>query len=455
MINPLLLDKPDSFETFMGDRPIEGMTVSTDTRTLKNENTFICLYGENFDAHQMIDKIKSFPTIKYIIVEKSRFSQIEKKEITFIVVENIFTYLKELAQFCINDWNRNNDKTIIGLTGSAGKTSTKESLFHILSNVFPEKVLATNGNYNNHIGVPLTIFRINSEHDTAIIEMGTNSPGDIEFLAKMAAPNSGLIVNIGEAHLEKLINLEGVFKEKSALYHVVTNVTKGKGPFVIPSDDPYLNQLANEPGIVTFGSDGLYRLMLENDCIDLKKGDKHWRFENPIIEKHLKRNLIQAFVLALELFPDKESEITKATASYIPDQKNRCELKTIGPHKVYLDAYNANPTSMKASLEAFCELLKKENISYEDALLIIGDMKELGEREKIYHSELGEFVKSLGFKNLIFVGQFGNDFKKTFPEAEVFNNSEELHPQFIEKSSGYSHLFLKASRSIALEKLFS
>jgi UDP-N-acetylmuramoyl-tripeptide--D-alanyl-D-alanine ligase len=458
MISKSLIQLPKAFKEILGREIDSDLVVSTDTRNIADENAFICLYGENFDAHSMLENIVEHSSIKVIIAEKKRtFPEVlrllvEDHKITFVLVEDIFVYIRELASECVKHWKVDHKK-IIGLTGSAGKTSSKEALFHILNSVFPGKVLATKGNLNNHIGVPLTLFRLTEEHDFAIVEMGTNAPSEIRLLAETALPDTGLITNVGAAHLERLIDLEGVFKEKSSLYHVINETTEGNGIVILPSDDIYLNRLKDFPGVITFGRDGHYKVSFTDEGLELSKGNSSWLFTNEIVEHHLLKNLAQAFILLRTMFSEKTNELFEAALTYSPKQKNRSEVIETQKHKIYLDAYNANPLSMKVAIDTFERLLKREGQDKKNSLLILGDMKELGTDSIRFHEELGEYIHQKNFENIFFVGEMGVPFERRLENVKKFSDVNVLIENLKSEKIENKYILIKASRSLALEKL--
>ena len=458
MIKHSLINKPKTFNKIIGNQVEVDLFVSTDTRKVENENAFICLYGENFDAHSMLEKIIEHKSIKVIFVEKKRtINEIledlaGKYSVSFVCVDDIFLYIRELANICVTDW-RTPGKKLLGLTGSAGKTSSKEALYHILNETFPGKVLATKGNLNNYIGVPLTVFRLNPDCDIAVIEMGTSEPGEIKMLTEIVLPDAGMITNVGAAHLEKLIDLEGVFKEKSALYQVINDCNDGNGIVILPSDDVYLNRLRDFPSVFTFGKEGHYKMSFEKEYLKIQKGNTSWEFTNPIVEHHLLRNLAQAFILARTVFSDKTNELFKAALSYLPNQKNRGEIIEKEKTKIYLDAYNANPLSMKEAVDSFERLIEKNGASKENSLLILGDMLELGEETIRFHEELGEYLLQKKFINVFFVGEMGVALERRLESVKKFNSRESLKTYLVEQKVEKEFVMIKASRSLALEKL--
>ena len=214
MIDATNISKCPSF--LKGSTTLKSLSISTDSRNLLDANTFVALYGEKFDGYDFLQSVIE-KSIQLVIFkdelgrEKDFCERFPNQE--YIIVNDTILFLQDLAKFHIESWKKKGGLAI-GITGSNGKTTNKEILKSLLDEVFPEKVLATKGNFNNHIGLPKTIFDLDETHNIAILEMGTNHPGEIAILAKIAKPKAGFITNIGRAHLEYLINLEGVFELK-------------------------------------------------------------------------------------------------------------------------------------------------------------------------------------------------------------------------------------------------
>lgn len=258
LLKPKFIEKHNSFDS-------QG-TLTTDTRKLKKGDIFLGLNGENFDGgnfyQQALDQGASC-----LIIESREDRNQEIKEVigncSLIFVENSLNYLQELSHLYRKQWGGK----IIGITGSNGKTTTKEILAHLLGSVLGEKLYFTKGNFNNHIGVPFSLLELETHHEWAIIEMGTNHFGEIQKLCEIADPDYGFITNIGASHLEFLGDERGVFKEKTALYHWVKE--KGEKRFVLNSDDKYLRELKNEKSIIISGADGEYKCEIYEDKLVL------------------------------------------------------------------------------------------------------------------------------------------------------------------------------------------
>ncbi len=329
----------------------QDFRISTDSRSIQKNSLFIALVGEKFDGFDYAEDVISKGAIAIVYQKKDgRCSkELQKKypEISFIETDDTLKFLQELSCSHKNIWNKNNDKIIIGLTGSNGKTTHKEMLKFILSEVFPGKVLATKGNLNNHIGVPLTLFELEKEHDIAIIEMGMNHRNEIDSLCEIAGPQHGLITNIGQAHIGYLGSMENIFFEKSDLYRAVLKNMNGFGQFVVNADDDYLQYLQPSTGLTTFSLSprGNIQVKINEKTIKFNfRGNDFSILNENIQESYNLNNLVCVTLLALKLFPEKNSEIVRAASRYQQPSMSRTEWID----DIFFDANNTNPSSMKA-----------------------------------------------------------------------------------------------------------
>lgn len=431
-------------------------SITTDSRNIGNENTFFSLYGPNFDSVEFLDDVIS-KGIKFIFIEFSRNQekieayQEKYPEILFFNVTNIFKFLLELGhQRAIRF--REDGGIIVSLTGSNGKTTNKEMLKHILSFLDEEKVLATKGNLNNQIGVPLTLFQLNSQHEVAVIEIGTNFPGEIEILSQCAYPQFGYITNIGYAHLEKLKSLDGVFQEKTALFREI----KSNGQcFLINGFDDYLKNLKGESKTVFVGEQNC-SIDEDKKSITINNSGKLIVIKNETLNGlHQFINLAMMTCLAIKIFPERIGKIVERAQSYRPITMNRGEIIEKGNCKVFLDAYNANPSSMIASLKGFMSLINERGVDLSKVTVILGDMNELGADAIKYHEELGSKLKDLGIKKAIFIGRFAERYQKGFGEPQgMFASVKDVgHDYFNALCENSDFIFIKGSRSLQLESL--
>lgn len=462
MINDKTLLAASSIVQVDGAPPNGHFKLCTDSRNYKSGEVFVALKGENFDGFKFIETIvkNDCPVVIYNHTELNGhfIKQLSTSYsfTCFIGVSDTILYLQQIGHLHIKMWLNNNPKRkVIGITGSNGKTTHKEMLFHFLSTIAPGKITATQGNLNNHIGVPLTLSAINEDHEMAIVEMGTNHPGEIPLLANLALPNSGLLTNIGAAHIEFFGSEENILKEKGTLYHTVVKNTKGAGEFVICADDQYLNQLPKSAGLITFGEErGQIKVSCEAQAITLQYEDHSVRLENKLITgKHNFKNMACAFILANKLYPGHEKALIEAATLFAP-RKNRASWVELEGKNFFLDAYNANPASMKASLLAIFDSLKSKGLEAKDCLFVLGDMNELGDHAQKLHREIGELLQNLGAEHVAFIGRYNAYYREGFlKESLYFQNREDFNQKWPELRSQFNTFFLKASRSLQLESL--
>ncbi len=438
----ILSDDINQCQTLISENLEPGieLSISSDSRNFNNENCFLSLYGENFDSIKFLEDVIQ-KGAKFILLEKREQNKetIEKlvssyQEISFVLFTNIFEAILELGKIRSLRFQREGGK-VIGITGSNGKTTNKEMLKHLLSFQDESKVHATKGNLNNQIGVPLTLFAIEKDHEIAIVEMGTNFPGEIENLVTCAQPQYGFITNIGYAHTEFLIDLDGVFKEKTALYRGIEK--REDGIFVVNSSDDYLKRLEGAKNT----------LSLDKDDYNLFKNET-------LLGEHQVTNMAMCLKLALALFPQEKDRIVEKAENYKPPGMNRGEVRSYKEALVYLDAYNANPSSMRASLNSFCAYLRSHSLSVKDTVAILGDMNELGEKGPFLHKEIGTYLRELGFESAIFVGRYSKNYAEGFAaESRVFEDSRALKQWVGEDKISQKVWFIKGSRSLQLESI--
>lgn len=411
--------------------------VCTDTRNIIKDSLFISLKGTSFNGNEFAQNA-IIDGAKYAIVDEAEYADNE----SIFLVKDCLLFLQQLANHHRNQFNI----PIIGITGSNGKTSTKE----LVNSVLKEKhnVLATIGNLNNHIGVPLTLLKLNSSHEIAIIEMGANKPFDIQELCEIAEPTHGIITNIGKAHLEGFKNFEGVVKTKTELYHSVLNKN---GVLVVNSEDETLiSKLPNGIESFTYSSNNSGKL--NGNLIKLSPFiEMSWKYEDyqsevlqtNMIGKYNFFNFLAAISFGIIFKVDFEL-INKAITGYIPTN-NRSQIQKTKKNTLILDCYNANPTSMLSAIESF------SLIDNDAKIAIIGDMLELGEEAKIEHQRILENLNSLKI-NYYTVGPLFN-FSVSNNALYKFNTTQELQ-NHLENNALEQHLILlKGSRGIGLEKL--
>ena len=354
-------------------------------------------------------------------------------------MDDVLRTLQELATY-----HRKQFKTpVIGITGTNGKTTTKELIVSVLSQEY--NVIATQGNLNNHIGVPLTLLRIKKEHEIAIVEMGANHVGEIKFLAEIAQPNYGLITNIGHAHIEGFGSYENIIKAKGELYEYIRGTKDGK--IFIDYDNSLLKEMAEGITSIYYGKeDDLFVSgnVLSNDPylqFEWKFGNGHDLVNTQLIGEYNLTNLLASIAVG-KYFGVKASLICEAIKNYKPTN-NRSQLKQTDKNILIIDAYNANPTSMQAALENF------DHMKAENKVLILGDMKELGNDTDIEHKKIADYVTNHNFKNVFFVGE---NFHRIQTKYHHFKDIDSLISYLTKHSIENSHILLKGSRSIQVEK---
>ncbi len=449
MVPSFLVEKCKNFIRMEGIKLPSELSLSIDTRSIDNHNTFICLRGPRFDGHNFIKQAIEKDSRVVIVDNSFHINKSEIKNVSLVIVKNTLEFMQELAGLWSKLW-QSDSRILIGLTGSSGKTTNKEMLVHILKGVLGNNVYCTKGNLNNHIGVPLTLFGLEKHHKVAIIEMGTNHPGEIELLCKISDPSAGLITNIGPAHLEFLKNLEGVFFEKTALFRWIKKNQK-KGPLVFFNDDLFLSKLNGEYKTVGIGQTGDYSFKREKNCLSVYNAkNKYTIFNDSIYGDHNFINIAQTFLLAILLFPNDTKKLEKAASSFKIQDRNRGFWHNISGKKIFLDAYNSNPASMKASLQSFME--ETQATPKHKILLIIGEMKELGKESEKFHKHLGQHIQAQKYPNVVFIGKYAKSFQEGLAnKINTYSDIKEFKkdwPKFLMK---YEIFFLKGSRALQLE----
>jgi len=424
---------------------------STDSRTLKPGDLFIALKGKTFDGHAFILQALERGAVGVVLSEPSKVPS--SPFALSIQVEDTVTALGEIARA----WRERHPIPLVAVTGSNGKTTTKEMLRSILAQ--KGSVLASPLSFNNLIGVPLTLLNLRSHHETAVLELGMNARGEIRRLAEISRPDVGVITNIGEAHLEFLGSLEGVAEAKGELLPSLD----GDRVAVLNLDDPLCNALFPRVRgrLLTFGinprADVWASDLVSRDegaiAFTLHRGGEQIRVELPLIGRHNVYNALAAACAASALGVDLQRiafGLHKMTQAPMRLEKRRLSSGAV----VINDAYNANPTSMQASLEAFFEVKAGR------AILVLGDMLELGERAGEAHRRIGELVARLSPDLLITVGEGGRIIGEGalaagFPRDRVhpFGGPDQARSFLQEHLSEETWVFLKASRGMHLEKV--
>lgn len=412
--------------------------ICTDTRSIQTGSLFICIKGENFDGNSFASKAIEAGA-SHVIVDNSDYYT---NDGTMTLVDNSVEYLQKLANFHRHKFNI----PIIGITGSNGKTTSKELINAVLSEKY--NVLATVGNLNNHLGVPFTLLRLNKSHEIAIIEMGANKFGDIQELCEIAEPTHGIITNIGKAHLEGFINFEGVLKTKKELYD---SIEKSNGIIVYNQDDKTL--ATNIPKNVetlsygTVGNETVYgELIGLSPFVEMKWNTESFQsneIETQMIGKYNFYNYLAAATFGI-LFNVSNESISNAIKNYTPTN-NRSQVKKTRNNTLILDCYNANPTSVSSALESFAMN------SHPNKNFILGDMKELGIESKKEHQNIIKLAEKLNLQGFVVGEEFSSIESKSIIKS--FTNTEALIEYLKTSPMNEKLILLKGSRSIGLEKL--
>jgi UDP-N-acetylmuramoyl-tripeptide--D-alanyl-D-alanine ligase len=436
----------------------------TDTRKYHHPGVFVAIPGIKVNPLDVIDPLLS-QLCPLVFYQQDEVNDQKVKEISrrfpqteFIPVNDSVTFLQEITHHHICEWKAKRSRnTVFAISGSNGKTTHKEMFSFILKEVLKDKVVATEKNNNNHLGVPLTLLNVNDNTEIVVLELGSNHPGEIKVLCDIAQPNAGLTTNIGATHLEFFGTEEKVFEEEGYLYHAVKEITQGRGLYLINLDDHYLKRFPETFGSISYGEspEAKARVTFVEDGADITYAGESFSARNShITGKHNKLNLVTCLFLACRLFPQSKSQFIEACNNFRPT-KNRSEWIEFDNRSVYLDAYNANPSSMKAALSGFKDSLLSRGISLDDSCIVLGDMNELGASTPQYHKDLGKYVKDLGFKNVYFVGRFAQHYLDGCPHGHTKNSSAEFKFEYRNEClKKFNVHFIKGSRSLQLESLF-
>ena len=407
----------------------DAVGVSTDSRTLESGELFFALNGQNFNGNQFAKQALERGAIAVVVDE-----EIFENDKRVIYVENTLKSLQMLSR----EHRTNLGTTIIALTGSNGKTTTKELIRSVLSTTF--KTVATQGNLNNHIGVPLTLLSLKENTEFGVVEMGANRPSEIALLANIALPDAGLITNFGKAHLEGFGSLKGVVKAKSELYDYLKN-TNGL-IFANADDSKIMAQLKGQDPI-TYGTEKTARvsatLLTEEDRVRIEVDQKE--IQTQLSGAYNGYNALAAYAIGRH-FGVSSQNAKSALESYM-SQNNRSQLIRKKDLHITLDAYNANPTSMHASLTSFS---KKEG----KKIAILGQMNELGKYTETEHKQLVDWINSSSIDDCYWVG---SAFEQFVSADKYFTNVEQAMAYFSKTPLGQASLLVKGSRSFTLEKL--
>ena len=419
--------------------------ICTDSRDCPQGSLFFALKGENFNANAF-----ALPALEkgcaFAVVDEAEFAIDER----FILVDDVLETLQQLAAY----HRKQLGTPIIGITGTNGKTTTKELIAAVLKEKY--NILFTQGNLNNHIGVPLTLLQLREEHQLAVVEMGANHPGEIRQLCRIACPDYGIITNVGKAHLEGFGSLEGVMKTKAELYEYI--FANGKLIF-INTGNSLLQQMAVDSGFVSTDKKLGYSLKEEDeearyravitDCspyLQLKctlEGEEI-DLNTQLIGSYNAENVLAAVAIG-GYFDLTGQQIKNGLENYVP-RNNRSQLTITEHNKLVVDTYNANPTSMRAAILNFAQM------KVDQKTLILGDMFELGEQSDAEHQNIIQLLQQNSFKNVLLVGK---DFKKTRNSYPSFENVSDLIDYVNENPLRDNYILIKGSRGMKLEKVLA
>ena len=399
--------------------------VDTDTRNIRKNTLFFALKGNNFNGNEFAEKALNLGAL-YSIVDEREY----QTNTNIILVDDVLETLQQLANFHRKQLNI----PIIGLTGSNGKTTTKELINAVLVKKY--NTTATKGNLNNHIGVPLTLLSMTPKTEIGIVEMGANHLKEIAFLCSIATPDFGYITNFGKAHLEGFGSLEGVIQGKSELYNYLQK--NNKIAFVNPNDFIQVEK-TKKIETVSFNTNDV-KFIEANPFVRLSFYNT--QIQSNLIGKYNYTNIVAAITIG-HYFKVSLDNIKKAIEAYIPTN-NRSQIIETEVNKIILDAYNANPTSMKAALENFVAL------EGTNKTVILGDMFELGKDSFKEHQAIADLSTKLNFENTFLVGE---NFHQTKTKKHQFKTFNELENYMMNHPIKNHSILIKGSRGMRLERI--
>lgn len=413
----------------------QSYLISTDSRKIEKGCVFVALKGEHFDGNDFAYQVACDNIASCVIADRKDLPSHER----LFIVEDSLTTLQQLARFHREQCNI----PVIGITGTNGKTTTKELVAAVLSKKF--NTVFTQGNFNNHLGVPLSLLRIKLETEIAVIEMGANHPKEIDFLCSIAQPDFGIITNIGKAHIEGFGSFEGVVKTKKELYDYIK---EHKGELFVNKDNSLLMQLAADISHKTYGNDkdaDINASIASSDpYLSINWNDR--TINTHLVGEYNFENILAAISVGYH-FNIKEDDIIQAIEDYTPTN-NRSQFIKSDKNEIVMDAYNANPVSMNQAIRNF------RKISHDNALLILGDMRELGNESENEHRNIIKLIEELGFRDVILVG---DEFMKVSKETPYisFSNVEELINHIEKQIISGKKILIKGSNGIHLEKILN
>lgn len=409
---------------------LQHPTITTDSRDVPEGSLFFALKGETFDGNAYA-KAALKQRAAYAIIDEKEYAEEGNQQL--ILVDDVLTTLQDLARY-----HRQQLRTpIIGITGTNGKTTTKELIATVLKKKY--HTLYTQGNFNNHIGVPKTLLQLKKEHQMAVIEMGANHPGEIKTLVEIVQPNYGIITNVGKAHLLGFGSFEGVIRTKGELYDFLR---QADGTTFINNDNPYLLGISKGLKLVKYGQTAAEDLLVKGRLIECNPFLK-FEWNGGVVQTRLigSYNLDNALAAACigTFFKVPAADICTALEEYTPSN-NRSQLIVTADNRLVVDAYNANPTSMRAALDNF-RLIKAEH-----KMCILGQMGELGTISEEEHQKVVNLVGEGGFEQVWLVGE---NFAKTDHPANyrIFANVNEVKTAISQQKPQGFLILIKGSNS--------
>lgn len=431
--------------------------ITTDSRNCPENSIFLALKGESFNGNQFaLSALEK--GCAYAIIDEPEY----KKDERFIVVKDCLQTFKDIAR----EHRRQFDIPVIGITGTNGKTTTKELIRAVLSECY--SVMATEGNFNNDVGVPKTLFRLNDDHDIAVVEMGASHPGDIKTLVETAEPTCGLITNVGRAHLQGFGSFEGVCKTKGELYDFLIS---HDCPLFINRDNEHLMQMietksqqlmanGQQPDVYYYGQSDNQDILIRGEVISCAPFLKfRWReqdhdagytsewmeVQTNLIGAYNLDNMLAAITIGYVNNVPFE-QINHALASYVPTN-NRSQLTETQTNHLIVDAYNANPTSMAAAIDNF----KRMEVS--PKMAILGKMGELGDVSAEEHQKVVDMLAVAGFDEVWLVGDEYNSCQLSTIKCQLFHDVEEVKAAIAKQQPQHKYILIKGSNSNKLFQL--
>ena len=409
-------------------------TVQTDTRKLQQGDIFFALKGPNFNGN--LFALKALQSgASYVVIDE----EINSNDERLIKVEDVLDTLQQLAKYHRQQFAI----PFIAITGSNGKTTTKELVSAVLAAHYT--TYTTQGNLNNHIGVPLTLLSIKKDAEIVVIEMGANHQKEIEGYCSYSLPTHGIITNCGKAHLEGFGGLDGVKKGKGELFDFIR---LNNGAAFIYNDYDYLKEMSNgireiySYGTVDANIMGIVQQSEPFLAIEMKKGVSFSTIHTQLVGAYNLPNVLCAVAVG-KFFNVPEEKLKQAIEAYTPSN-SRSQMVEKGSNKIVLDAYNANPTSMKAAIENFAAFPSDQKV------LMIGGMMELGESSITEHQNIIGLISQYKWKDVVLVG---GDFNKVTHSYTYFNQSTEAREWYKQQQFAHAYVLIKGSRSMQMEKI--